>query len=270
MKKDTERAVSTVVAMMLILAILATCVAVYTSTYVPGLKQQSEILHNKDVRYSFLRFSADVENIYSIGRPAQFSEPLILGGGDILLSASESGGRIDLANTTVGMLTIYENGIAIREIPVETVCVSYTPYFSSWELQGYRYENGTVWVTKDNTDKIAPASLSLNSVGDGTDNERKKIEDRLSYMAGTYEENAGSITMQIITMTLVSPDSVSGSGSAALSLDARNSGTPLYTHTFSDDGTIVMTGGSGFYRSFSVSTGDNLEIDCLEVEVSVV
>ena len=270
MKENNERAVSTVVAMMLILAILATCVAVYTSTYVPGLKQQSEILHNKDVRYSFLRFSADVENIYSIGRPAQFSEPLILGGGDILLSASESGGRIDLESMAVGTLSIYENNILAGEIPIKTVCVSYTPYFSSWELQGYRYENGTVWVTKDGTDKIAPASLSLNSVGDGMDNERKKIEDRLSYMAGTYEENGGRITMQIITMISSGDVSVSGSGSVALSLDARNSATPLYGHTFSDDGTIVLTGENGYSMSFPVSGGEQLEIECLEIEVSVV
>lgn len=270
MRRETGDAVSTVVAIMLILAILATCIAVYTSTYVPGLKQQSEILHNKDVRYSFLRFSSDVENIYSMGRPAQFSEPVILGGGGIILSASESGGIIEMKDTTIGTLSISDGGTLVNEIPIDTVCVSYTPYFSSWELQGYRYENGTVWVTKDGTDKIAPASLSLNSVDEGKENEKKTIEDRLGHIYDTCTKDGGSITMQIITMTPAGSGSVSGSGSAALGLDARNSGTPFYDHTFSDAGTIVLTGDDGFHRSFTASAGDVLTIENLEIEVGIV
>lgn len=267
MIRDAERAVSTVVAIMLILAILATCIAVYTSTYVPGLKQQSEILHNKDVKYSFLRFSADVENIYSIGRPAQFSEPLVLGGGSIILSASESGGRIDIENATIATLTIYEDDIPVKEILIDAVCVSYTPYFSSWELQGYRYENGTVWVTKDGIDKIAPASLSLNSVGEGKENENETIENHLSYMSGSYEDHNGNITMQIITMKPADPCSVSGSGSVVLHLNAQSEDL---IHEFRDSGKIVLNGNTGSPKIFIASAGENLTINNLEIEVSVV
>ena len=48
--REKDDAVSPVIALMLILAILATCMAVYTTTYVPGLKQQDEITHTGEVR----------------------------------------------------------------------------------------------------------------------------------------------------------------------------------------------------------------------------
>ncbi|MFA5453396.1 MAG: hypothetical protein WC248_07465, partial [Candidatus Methanomethylophilaceae archaeon] len=64
MKKNPDEAVSTVIALMLILAIISTCIAVYTTTYVPGLKQQSEIVHSEDVKYAFERFASDIDNIY--------------------------------------------------------------------------------------------------------------------------------------------------------------------------------------------------------------
>ena len=76
MKSDSDEAVSTVIALMLVLAILVTCIAIYSATYVPGLKQQSEILHSEEVQYAFLRLSSDVDNLYNLGKSAQFSEPV--------------------------------------------------------------------------------------------------------------------------------------------------------------------------------------------------
>ncbi|MBP2133142.1 hypothetical protein J2128_001063 [Methanomicrobium sp. W14] len=266
MRTETEEAVSTVVAIMLILAIFATCMAVYTSTYVPGLKQQSEILHNKDVKYSFLRFSSDVDNIYSLGRVSQFSEPLVLGGGSILLSASESGGRIDMKNTKIGELSIYEDNTEVRKIPIETVSVIYTPYFSSWELQGYRYENGTVWITKDGIDKKAPASVSLNSVSDGKDNEKNNILNYLSGMAESYTSCNETKNIRVISMKPGEPDYISGSGSVALNLNCQNSSI---SHVFSKNGRIVLSSEDGYEKTISASAGDTLTIDILETGVSV-
>ncbi|MBO7388011.1 MAG: carbohydrate-binding protein, partial [Methanomicrobium sp.] len=95
-KYESEEAVSTVVAVMLILAILATCISVYTSTYVPGLKQQAEIMHSQSVEQAFLRFASGVDNIYGQKKSAKFSEPVVLGGGDVLLSSVKSGGMIEI------------------------------------------------------------------------------------------------------------------------------------------------------------------------------
>ena len=109
MKSDHDEAVSTVIALMLVLAILATCIAIYSATYIPGLKQQSEILHSGEVQYTFLRLSSDIDNLYSLGKPAQFSEPVLLGGGDILLSPVKSSGTLELTENQIGILNITGN-----------------------------------------------------------------------------------------------------------------------------------------------------------------
>lgn len=147
MKFDSDEAVSTVIALMLVLAILATCIAIYSATYVPGLKQQSEILHSGEVQYAFLRLSPDVENLYSFGRSAQFSEPVPLGGGDILLSPVKLSRTIELMENRIGRLSIVNNNVSFS-VPINTTNITYTPSYSSWELQGYSYQNDVVWITK--------------------------------------------------------------------------------------------------------------------------
>lgn len=175
MKKDSDEAVSMVVALMLVLAIFATCVAVYSASYVPGLKQQSEIAHTEEVKYSFIRFASDVDNLYSLGREAQFTEPVQLGGGDILLSPVKSSGTIALSEVQIGTLFVGTN-----EFPINTSIVTYTPSYSSWELQGYRYENGVVWITKG--EKETPANLKVYSVENGTIRQNETLDKWLSGM----------------------------------------------------------------------------------------
>lgn len=158
---DHDEAVSTVIAVMLVLAILATWMAIYSATYVPGLKQQSEIMHSEGVQYAFQRFSSDVDNLYSLGKPAQFSEPVMLGGGDVLLSPGKSSGTLELQKTEIAMLQIGDT-----PIPIYTTNFTYTPSYSFWELQGYQYNKGVVWITKDR--KTTPASLSPYTTSTGS------------------------------------------------------------------------------------------------------
>ena len=134
MKSDTDEAVSTVIALMLILAILSTCIAIYSATYVPGLKQQSKILHSGEVQYAFSRLSSDVDNLYSLDRSAQFSEPVPLGVGDILLSPGKSSGAIELQNEEIGRFTVGDDTFVVN-----ATTALYIPSYSSWELQGYTY-----------------------------------------------------------------------------------------------------------------------------------
>ena len=215
MKKTNEDAVSTVIAMMLILVILSTCIAVYTTTYVPGLKQQSEIIHSEDVNLVFDRFASDVDNMYSLGKPAQFSEKFALGGGNVLLSTAKSSGTVEAENAVIGTLKIP----GLSEYEITQVNLTYTPSFTSWEKQGYAYENGVVWITKDT--KRTPASQTLFTIENGISREESIVKDRLSgkYITVTTDEN-NNATVTIPKMSITEKDSITGSGNANILMNA--------------------------------------------------
>ena len=111
-KKDMSKkddAVSPVIALMLILAILATCMAVYTTTYVPGLKQQDEITHSGEVKLAFMRLAADIDTIIEQEKPAVYTEVLELGGGDVPLSPTKSSGTIEIEEIKIGTYQIVDS-----------------------------------------------------------------------------------------------------------------------------------------------------------------
>lgn len=169
--REKDDAVSPVIALMLILAILATCMAVYTTTYVPGLKQQDEITHSGEVKLAFERFASDIDNVIALGKPAVYTEVLELGGGDVPLSPTKSSGTVEINTTVIGNYTVSGGG---TEIPLNGIGISYLPSFTAWEKQGYLYKNGVVWITKD--EKITPAQLMLYEVKDGEDREKEILE----------------------------------------------------------------------------------------------
>ena len=173
MKKDLREkddAVSPVIALMLILAILATCMAVYTTTYVPGLKQQDEITHTGEVKLAFMRFASDIDNVIAQGKPAVYTEVLELGGGDVPLSPTKSSGTIEINTSKIGTYQID----AGTEQDLNGIAVTYTPSFTAWEKQGYLYKNGVVWITKD--EKKTPAQLTLYTVSDGEYREKDVLQ----------------------------------------------------------------------------------------------
>ena len=165
--REKDDAVSPVIALMLILAILATCMAVYTTTYVPGLKQQDEITHSGEVKLAFERFASDIDNVIAQGKPAVYTEVLELGGGDVPLSPTKSSGTVEINTTEIGTYKIGDG----TEQKLNGIEISYLPSFTAWEKQGYVYENGVVWIVKD--DKITPAQLTLYEVKDGEDREKE-------------------------------------------------------------------------------------------------
>ena len=164
--REKDDAVSPVIALMLILAILATCMAVYTTTYVPGLKQQDEITHSGEVKLAFERFASDIDNVIAQGKPAVYTEVLELGGGDVPLSPTKSSGTIEINTTVIGNYTVDS-----EEKNLTGIEISYLPSFTAWEKQGYLYKNGVVWITKD--EKKTPAMLTLYTVEDGEDREKE-------------------------------------------------------------------------------------------------
>ena len=167
--REKDDAVSPVIALMLILAILATCMAVYTTTYVPGLKQQDEITHSGEVKLAFERFASDIDNVLALGKPAVYTEVLELGGGDVPLSPTKSSGTVEINTTVIGNYTI---GSETKNLNV--IEISYLPSFTAWEKQGYLYKNGVVWITKD--EKKTPAMLTLYTVEDGENREKAVLQ----------------------------------------------------------------------------------------------
>ena len=167
--REKDDAVSPVIALMLILAILATCMAVYTTTYVPGLKQQDEITHTGEVKLAFMRFASDIDNVIAQGKPAVYTEVLELGGGDVPLSPTKSSGTIEIKPSKIGT---YQTGSETKDL--NGIAVTYTPSFTAWEKQGYVYQNGVVWITKD--EKKTPAQLTLYTVSDGEYREKDVLQ----------------------------------------------------------------------------------------------
>ena len=158
MKKDDG--VSNVVAMMLLLSVLVICIAVLSSSYLPDLKENAEAMHSEEVKEAFLRFGADVDELFTTAQGGVYSQVFSLGGGDILLSPSKSGGTVEIQTVDIGT-------VSGRQIT--SVNVTYTPLLPYWEKQGYTYENGVVWVTKDG--RKIPVQSGLNTVDDGDERE---------------------------------------------------------------------------------------------------
>ncbi|MBR5450047.1 MAG: hypothetical protein IKV78_01910, partial [Methanocorpusculum sp.] len=130
--REKDDAVSPVIALMLILAILATCMAVYTTTYVPGLKQQDEITHSGEVKLAFERFASDIDNVIAQGKPAVYTEVLELGGGDVPLSPTKSSGTVEINTSKIGTYKINSGS----EQDLNGIEISYLPSFTAWEKQG--------------------------------------------------------------------------------------------------------------------------------------
>ena len=143
--KNKEDAVSSVVALMLILAIIVACLAVYTASYVPGLKQQNEIMHSNEVGMAFERISSDMDNLLTLQRNGSFAEPFSLGGGDILFSPVKSAGTVEIQNVSYGEVRTTAPALAeLNGSAVTGVTISYTPVNTVWEKQGYLYKNGVL------------------------------------------------------------------------------------------------------------------------------
>jgi len=248
MKKD--EAVSAVVAMMLILAILCTVFAIYTTTYLPGLKQQDEILHSSDVEASFMRVSSDIDNLISFGLERGFTETVVLGGGDILLSPVKSAGALEVKNVT-GSYSIDLNDNIIR---VPEMVLNFTPQYTSWEKQGYLYRNGLVWIFKG-SDKMTPAVLNLYSIADGQNYEREFLKKMIGSSAIRSVKGPLGTYVSALVIPKISAGNkkyVSGSGPAKITMKASYdfsdsissmtipAGTPVRLKNI--DGSVVLEG----------------------------
>ena len=239
MKKDLREkddAVSPVIALMLILAILATCMAVYTTTYVPGLKQQDEITHTGEVKLAFMRFASDIDNVIAQGKPAVYTEVLELGGGDVPLSPTKSSGTIEINTSKIGTYTI---GGETKDL--NGIAVTYTPSFTAWEKQGYLYQNGVVWITKE--EKVTPAELKLYTIQNGTDRQNETLQK-------WYPAPSGTVIIPQFTVD-ENKTEITGTSTAKLRLNATLSEGP---------GTVTVTLNGEAEKTYTNARLLNIEV----------
>jgi len=262
MKNDD--AVSTVIAMMLILGIIVTLLAIYSATYLPGLKQQSEIEHSREVANAFVRFDSDIYYVISHKKPARFSEPFSLGGGDILLSPVRSSGLVTIEERPLVNVTVTNTTQGKMTGNISLVNVSYVPSFTSWEPQGYLWEYGFVAVTKGNV--TVPQSSQYTTISEARAGSDRFLE---SFIAMSPLENEIEIT--VVNLTRKEDGYfITGSGIATLGVNATASESYLKT----DDGIVLVdeiifencTAGDA---KVSEMMGEHLERLCTEMVKSL-
>jgi len=269
MKNDD--AVSTVIAMMLILGIIVTLLAIYSATYLPGLKQQSEIEHSREVANAFVRFDSDIYYVISHKKPARFSEPFSLGGGDILLSPVRSSGLVTIEERPLVNVTVTNTTDETMTGNVSLANVSYVPSFTSWEPQGYLWEYGFVAVKKDNV--TVPQSSRYNTMDEALEDRGAGFLRSLIKLVEVDPPDGNPeviITVVNLTTSKEGRSFITGSGIATLGVNATASESYLKT----DDGIVLVdeiifencTAGDA---KVSEMMGEHLERLCTEMVKSL-
>ncbi|MBP2145327.1 hypothetical protein J2129_000781 [Methanofollis sp. W23] len=220
---EQEEGVSSVVGLMLVLAIVATVLAIYSATYLPGLKQQSEIVHTHEVQDAFSKFGGDIEHAVSQKSRCHLSESFSLGGGDVLLSPGKSSGTLSVRPEERDLVEVSVDG---KRYNATLVSITYAPSFSTWELQGYTWQYGYVNVTKG--ERETPLhEYTMAEVRQ----EMKAYPFAQSFVEIRDTTPPGSSICTDLQVTLVKMrpgerDSVTGNGMAHLTLNASVSSVP--------------------------------------------
>ncbi|EHQ36384.1 hypothetical protein [Methanoplanus limicola] len=231
MKND--EGIAPVIAMLLILAVAITLMALYYSTYVPSLKEQAEINHLGEIEDEFLSFSSDIESAVWRKAEGKSSRNFELGGGEIFLSGLKSGGilRVDSDDTLFGIVNS-SGGVQNSSL----VSVSYTPLNNFWQDQGYSWQYGYVNLTTEygeNTplqytdmsrveDDIKSSSGFFSSFVDiDYDTSVEFEKDLLGNLTGRVYQNCSGLEFTIVNMVEGDDDYTSGNGMAKLTLESE-------------------------------------------------
>lgn len=185
-----DDAVAPVIAVMLILAVVATAFAIFNGVYIPSLKQAAEIEHLQNVESSFQHFSSDIERAVAERRDqTTLSEPVPLGGGDIFFNPLRSAGSLLVMNESdpVYYLTLETESGTVR-FNGTMVNISYDPVGNFWQDQGCRWQYGYLNVTKYGT-KQSPLSYSRMT---DVNNEFTTSGSPLAGFAGSFGSVEGS------------------------------------------------------------------------------
>ncbi|KUL00134.1 MAG: hypothetical protein XE11_2545 [Methanomicrobiales archaeon 53_19] len=223
-----ERAVTPVVAAMLLLAVLVMFLSAYNAIVVPSLKQQAEVEHLHAVEESFLAFESDITTVAALKQDLQLSKRIPLGGGGTILDPVRSGGTLRVFEDPGGPLaSVTLNGTTYN---CNLTNFSYTPIGSFWRDQGYAWQYGYTNVTGGGLQ----TSLEYPDM-----DEVRKAAETSGFAAsligiehdGQYDENNNynctAVRISLVTFEPGERTFASGNGVGTLSLDASVEDIPV-------------------------------------------
>ncbi len=211
-----DDAIAPVIAVMLLLAIGVTFFSVYTTTYLPALKEQAEVAHLSGVEAGFLKFSSDIDNAAYMRTGGTLSEQIPLGGGDIVINSLKSSGMVQIQSGNVPYLII--RNASGQEYQMYMVNFSYSPSGNFWVDQGYTWQYGYVNVTKG----TRSTPLQYCTIEEASDEAVKFIDT---------QSDGTTITFNTVSFTEGGKNFSSGNGIAKISLNATGSDPICYNST---------------------------------------
>lgn len=211
-----DDAVSSVVALMLLLAVIATFISLYATSYVPGLKQQSEIDQIKSVKEAFIESSNDIEHIASEKVGTSYGHLIPLGAGDILMSPEKSSGTLSV--TDLGAFAgVTLNGTTYT---CNMTSIAFEPSYAFWEEQGYTWQYGYINVTKKGKE-VPLTEFTIDDVLTG--DEFSAFAESFIRFDKEESDGAGNLASLRITAVTITPGSstfISGNNPATLRIRA--------------------------------------------------
>ncbi|WP_292408324.1 MULTISPECIES: hypothetical protein [unclassified Methanoculleus] len=255
-----DDAVSSVVALMLLLAVIATFVSLYATTYVPGLKEQSEIDRTNSVKEAFMEFSSDIEHIvYKKAGGISYGYPIPLGAGDVLMSPEKSSGM--LAVKDIGNFTdIYIDSQPVANCSM--VNVAFEPSYTFWEEQGYVWQYGYVNVTKGG--RATPLEAYTMEDVLASESEFSFSPFGRSFIGFEPEKNSSghlsNLTVNVVNITPGQSKFASGNGHAVLRVKAEISGPEEFTPTWLNF-TFTNSSTDAVASNFSANLANELRKD---------
>lgn len=234
-----EDGVAAVVALMLLLAVIVTFLSLYATTYQPALKQQAEIGQITGVKEAFMRFDSDIGHVMANRESAGYSEMIVLGGGDIIISPEKTSGTVSVEDT--GELfrvsgTNAGSGTVVQSS--NSSVVWFEPAYSFWEKQGYSWQFGYINVTRGS--RATP--LSYYTMGDVAEDHVPGYAGKILDLSDTaYADDHAYLDDLVVTSVTILPGSAlgeeqheaSGNGACMLRINSSVSTVTL------DDATLL-------------------------------
>ena len=268
-----DDAVSSVVALMLLLAVIATFISLYATSYVPGLKEQSEIDQVKSVKEAFMESSNDIRHIASGKISASYGHLVPLGAGDILMSPEKSSGTLTV--TDIGAFAeIRTTPTGAPNATCNMTSIAFEPSYTFWEEQGYTWQYGYINVTKKGKE-VPLTGFTMEDVLSGDEGEFSRLAKEFITFDKEERDADGNLTSLRINVVTITPGSstfISGNNPATLRICAKDPETkPICTDylrfNFTNSTDTVKTEFSRHLAEETklyldgLSTCSNLEID---------
>ena len=259
-QRRRDDGVSSVVALMLLLAVIATFISLYATSYVPGLKEQSEIDQVKSVKEAFMESSNDIRHIASGKISASYGHLVPLGAGDILMSPEKSSGTLTV--TDLGAFAeIRTTPTGAPNATCNMTSIAFEPSYTFWEEQGYTWQYGYINVTKKGKE-VPVTGFTMEDVLSGDEGEFSRLAKEFITFDKEERDADGNLTSLRINVVTITPGSstfISGNNPATLRICAKDPETkPICTDYLRFN--FTNSTGTRIKTEFSKHLADTTEI----------